>query len=122
MLPQPFPVGPYYYTDGTCPTCRITFFSVDGRGLDEPHRVGSHVHSHDEIVHVLEGDLQIGQVTVSEGMSVAVPANRRYGFRTPGPFRFLNYQPTCRLSRGRRVPNPSWKQFSRLQVFVGATS
>jgi hypothetical protein len=25
-------------------------------------------------------------------MSVAIPAGRRYGFRTPGPYRFINYR------------------------------
>ena len=73
-----------------CPTCRIVFFRIDGKG--EPYAVGSHLHSEDEIIHVLSGALQVGRHRIEPGMSVAIPANERYGFRTTGPFSFLNYR------------------------------
>ena len=41
------------FTDSTCPTCRINWFRVTG--ADEPYVVGSHLHSEDEIIHVLSG-------------------------------------------------------------------
>ena len=83
------PMGPRYFTDSTCDTCRIAFFKVS---MPEARVTGSHVHSQDEIIHVLTGELHVGPAVVSAGMSVAIPGNYRYGFRTPGPFSFLNYR------------------------------
>jgi quercetin dioxygenase-like cupin family protein len=82
-------VGPRYYTDSTCKTCRIAFFKV---AMPEARVTGSHVHSEDEIIHVLTGELQVGRDVVGAGMSVAIPGDHRYGFRTPGAFSFLNYR------------------------------
>jgi uncharacterized cupin superfamily protein len=56
------------------------------------HSASSHLHSEDEIIHVLEGELRVGTLTVPAGTSIAVPANLRYSFRTSQPFRFLNYR------------------------------
>jgi mannose-6-phosphate isomerase-like protein (cupin superfamily) len=83
------PIDNHYYADCTCSTCRIVLFTV---AAGEPHVAGSHHHSQDEIIHVLDGELQVGPQTVKAGMSVAIPAGRRYGFRTPGPYRFINYR------------------------------
>jgi hypothetical protein len=78
-----------YFSDGSCPTCRIAFFEVDkASGFVST----SHIHSEDEIIHVLDGVLQVGPLRVEAGMSIAVPKGVRYGFRTDGPFRFLNYR------------------------------
>jgi mannose-6-phosphate isomerase-like protein (cupin superfamily) len=81
-----------YLCDGTCPTCRITFLLVYGSGLADGYSASSHLHSEDEIIHVLEGELRVGTLTVPAGTSIAVPANLRYSFRTSQPFRFLNYR------------------------------
>jgi quercetin dioxygenase-like cupin family protein len=78
------------FADSTCPTCRIALFRVDG--TDEPYVVGSHLHSEDEIIHVLSGALQVGPRTVGAGMSIAIPGGERYGFRTNRAFSFLNYR------------------------------
>jgi quercetin dioxygenase-like cupin family protein len=78
------------FADSTCPTCRIALFRVDG--TDEPYVVGSHLHSEDEIIHVLSGALQVGPRTVAAGMSIAIPGGQRYGFRTNSTFSFLNYR------------------------------
>jgi hypothetical protein len=78
------------FADSTCPTCRIALFRVDG--TDEPYVVGSHLHSEDEIIHVLSGALQVGPRTVAAGMSIAIPGGQRYGFRTNSAFSFLNYR------------------------------
>jgi quercetin dioxygenase-like cupin family protein len=83
------PIDNHYYVDCTCPTCRIVLFTV---AAGVPHTAASHLHSQDEIIHVLDGELQVGPQTVRAGMSVAIPAERRYGFRTPGPYRFINYR------------------------------
>ena len=77
------------YADSTCPTCRITLFSVTG---EEGYSTGSHLHSEDEIIHVLEGELQVGRLAVGPNSGLAVPGNQRYGFRARTSFRFLNYR------------------------------
>ncbi len=81
-----------FYTDGSDPTCRMAFFLNDGNHVDTARSVGSHKHSQDEIIHVVEGSISLGPTTVEPGHSVAVPGDRRYGFRTPGRLRFLNYR------------------------------
>jgi quercetin dioxygenase-like cupin family protein len=78
-----------WFTDGSCPTCRIMFFRVWGRaGAGGP----SHSHSQGELIHVVEGDLRIGPVHVPAGSTVAIPGDRRYGFRTTDDWCFLNYR------------------------------
>jgi mannose-6-phosphate isomerase-like protein (cupin superfamily) len=81
-----------YFCDSTCPTCRITFFLYDGSALRDGYTGVSHLHSEDEIMHVLSGELHVGPLVVAPGMSIAVPGNLRYSFRTPGPFRYLTYR------------------------------
>jgi quercetin dioxygenase-like cupin family protein len=83
------PAGPRYFTDSSCDTCRIAFFKV---AMPEARVTGSHVHSEDEIIHVLTGELHVGREVVGPGMSIAIPGGYRYGFRTPGPFSFLNFR------------------------------
>jgi hypothetical protein len=77
------------FTDSTCPTCRIAVFLGES---SHALTAASHVHSEDEIIHVLSGELRFGRELISPGTSVAIPKNLRYGFRTEGPFRFLNYR------------------------------
>lgn len=86
------PIVNSFFTDGTCPTCRIAYFLVDGRDATDGYVGRSHLHSKDEILHVLDGEVRVGQVSIGAGESIAIPANRRYGFRTPEGFRFLNYR------------------------------
>ncbi|HWD25412.1 MAG TPA: hypothetical protein VG368_08085 [Acidimicrobiales bacterium] len=81
-----------YFGDGSCPTCRINFFLIDGSAFGDGFSAPSHLHSEDEIIHVLDGELQVGRHTVLPGTSIAVPGSLRYSFRTAGPFRYLNYR------------------------------
>ncbi len=83
------PIDNHFYVDCSCPTCRIVLFTVTA---EVAHVAASHVHSQDEIIHVLDGELHVGPQVVGAGMAVAIPAGRRYGFRTPGPYRFINYR------------------------------
>jgi uncharacterized cupin superfamily protein len=83
------PLTSVVYADSACRTCRINLFLVSG---PDGYRTGSHLHSQDEIVHVLAGELQVGRNRVGAGESVAVPANQRYGFQARGAFSFLNYR------------------------------
>jgi hypothetical protein len=84
-----------FFADSTCPTCRISCFIPcileDGRTA-QPAVAPSHAHSEDEIIHILDGEMQLGRHRLTPGMSVAIPGNRRYGFRIPSGCRFLNYR------------------------------
>jgi len=81
-----------FYADGSSPTSRIAFFIVDARHRHEPRTIASHKHSEDEIIHMLDGEINVGRVSVSAGQAFAVPGEHRYGFRSHGPFRFINYR------------------------------
>jgi quercetin dioxygenase-like cupin family protein len=78
-----------FYADGVCRTCRIAFFK---NGSNAAITGPSHTHSQNEVIHVTNGELQMGTVTVRAGSSVFVPADMRYSFRTPGPWEFLNFR------------------------------
>jgi quercetin dioxygenase-like cupin family protein len=82
-------VNTAWYTDGTCPGCRIAFFRVWGDG---PHRGRSHSHSAHELITVTAGEIQVGRDRVEAGMTLAIPANRRYSFRASAPWEFINYR------------------------------
>jgi hypothetical protein len=88
------------YADGTCETCRIALFRVAGTG---PHKSTSHSHSADELISVIGGEIQLGRDWVRSGMTVAIPGDWRYGFRTFGPWEFINY----RADASYTIRNPS---------------
>ncbi len=79
-----------HYADAGCATCRVDFFRVRGDG---PTKAPSHSHSMDEMITVTEGTLRVGPLSVPAGSTIAVPGNRRYGFRTTGAYEFVNYRP-----------------------------
>jgi quercetin dioxygenase-like cupin family protein len=78
-----------YYADGVCRTCRIALFK---NGSSAPGEAPSHTHSESEVMHVTVGELRVGGVVAPAGTSVFIPAEFRYGFRTPGAWEFLNYR------------------------------
>ena len=68
-----------------------TFFSTGRTG---PYRSLPHSHSQDEIIYVAAGSLTLGSRQVPVGSAIAVPADRKYGFRgDDGGFVLLNYRP-----------------------------
>jgi quercetin dioxygenase-like cupin family protein len=68
-----------------------TFFSTGRTG---PYRSLPHSHSQDEIIYVAAGSLTLGSRQVPVGSSIAVPADRKYGFRgDDAGFVLLNYRP-----------------------------
>lgn len=79
----------YFYADGTHPTYRAAIFVIRSAGQ---HSAVSHSHSQDEIIHVVNGELQIGPQRISAGMSVAIPASHRYGFQSTAAFSFINFR------------------------------
>jgi quercetin dioxygenase-like cupin family protein len=99
--------GVSYFTDGSCATCRIALFMVyRDSASGETYASGSHLHSEDEIIHVIEGEINVGRLSVKAGMSLAVPRNVRYGFRSDGPFRFINYRPDAAYFVGNPRSEP----------------
>jgi quercetin dioxygenase-like cupin family protein len=109
------PVEAQFFTDGTCPTCRIALFIVDGTNALDGYTAVSHTHSEDEIIHVLSGVMHVGPLRVEPGMSIAVPRELRYGFRTEGPFRFLNYRRDVALYTALPGSEPVLEVVSKLR-------
>jgi hypothetical protein len=80
----------HYYADSTCPTCRLTllYTSRTGEYVSETHS-----HSTDELIHLLWGEVRLGSQVLRPGDTLAIDADRRYGFRSgPDGFGFLNYR------------------------------
>jgi quercetin dioxygenase-like cupin family protein len=93
------PAGTYATADGERDTrfyadsddeFSATFFST---GRSGPYRSLPHSHSQDEILYVAAGTLTLGARRVPTGAVIAVPADRRYGFRgDDAGFTLLNYR------------------------------
>ena len=67
-----------------------TFFYTGRTG---PFRSLPHSHSQDEIIYVAAGSVMFGARRVPVGSAIAVPADRRYGFRgDDAGFALLNYR------------------------------
>lgn len=79
----------HYYADSTCPTCRLTLLYTS---RSSAYRSDPHSHSQDELIYVLRGELRIGDRRIGPGSTLAIARDHRYGFRTDGPFAFINYR------------------------------
>jgi quercetin dioxygenase-like cupin family protein len=108
-----------YFSDSTCPTCRITFFLYDGSAFADGYTGASHFHSEDEIIHMLEGELRVGPLTVLPGAAIAVPAELRYGLRTPGPYRYLDYRADVSTAVVQPGSEPVLETVANLRSFGG---
>lgn len=78
-----------YYADSTCPSCRLTLLYTS---RTDEYVSETHSHSVDELIHVLWGEIHLGSHVLGPGDTLAVEADRRYGFRAPAGFGFLNYR------------------------------
>jgi quercetin dioxygenase-like cupin family protein len=78
-----------FFTDSYCDGCRISFFRNLGH---EAHVDASHSHTVHEMITVTEGELQVGPDRVPAVRTLAIPAGRRYGYRTKGPWEFVNFR------------------------------
>ena len=88
---------------------------------DQDYKGGSHTHSEDEIIHVLDGSLQVGALRVEAGMSIAVPKDVRYGLRGDGSFRFLNYRRDVATFTGPPGSDTLVEDFSTLKSSLAVT-
>ncbi|HRE00018.1 MAG TPA: hypothetical protein PLV68_01895 [Ilumatobacteraceae bacterium] len=80
----------HYFADSTCPTCRLTLLYTS-RSVE--YISAAHSHSQAELIHLLHGELRLGAHTLRPGDTLAVDADRRYGFRSgPDGFAFINYR------------------------------
>jgi quercetin dioxygenase-like cupin family protein len=81
-----------WYADSTCPTCRISLFTVYN---DQPGPQGgkAHIHTVDEIIYVLEGSMRFGSYEFGPGTAVSIPGNVRYAqWAGANGCRFLNFR------------------------------
>lgn len=80
-----------WFSDGTCPTCRIALFDVSSP--EDPGRSRAHTHSADEIIYVVAGTMRLGRRLVPAGTSLCISAGTRYAQSAgPGGCTFLNYR------------------------------
>ncbi|MDW3215566.1 MAG: hypothetical protein R8G01_16320 [Ilumatobacteraceae bacterium] len=92
-----------YYADSTCEGCDLTLlFTSRDRAYVSP----THSHSVDELIHVLEGPIRLGAHTLDAGDTLAVAADRRYGFRADDGFAFLNYRSAASVQTVERGSPP----------------
>ncbi len=87
--PEVSEVSSAFYADSSCPTCRVTLIRVWGSVARTSF---SHGHSEDELIHVTSGSIQVGAHRIGPGMTIAIPADRRYRYSTPGPWEFVNFR------------------------------
>ena len=105
-----------YYVDGTCPTCRAAMLRIESDG---PVDVAPHTHSTDEIIHLLSGEIHLGARVVSAGMSLAVPADMRYAFKSRGPIEFINYRPDVSYYADDVYQQPVRETIADLKAHMG---
>lgn len=80
-----------WFTDSTCPTCRIALFDVTSQ--ETPGRSRAHTHSADEIIYVLAGTMRLGRRLLGPGTSLCIGGGTRYAQSAgPGGCTFLNYR------------------------------
>ena len=78
------------FADSTCLGCRIFLLYTARSG---PFESAPHMHSQDELVHLLWGGITLGGRRLGPGDSVFIPAGQAYGFSgAPGGFGFVNYR------------------------------
>jgi hypothetical protein len=79
-----------WFTDSTCPTCRIAFFLVSAAGA---HRGPPHSHTQDEIIFLIDGSLRMGARQYGPGTALSIRGGTRYALEgPPGGHRFLNFR------------------------------
>lgn len=80
-----------YYADAQCPTCRVTLLYTSRTCA---YKADVHSHTEDELMYVVKGEMRIGPSVATPGTAIAIPAGRRYGFRSPeAGYGFLNFRP-----------------------------
>jgi quercetin dioxygenase-like cupin family protein len=104
--------GTLYYADSNCPTCRVTLLR---NYRHVAHRSPSHIHSADELIYVLSGDVRLGSQVLESGMAVAIPGGQRYAFRSEDGFDFLNFRAEASLYTGQPGEPPVLEVLAHLQ-------
>lgn len=79
----------HYYGDSTCPTCRLTLLYTS---RSSGHTSDAHSHSQDELIHLLEGSIRLGNKVIRPGTTLAIAGDQRYGFTSDDGFAFINYR------------------------------
>ena len=80
-----------WFADSTCPTCRISQFTVARQPSHA--RVGRpHSHSTDELIHIITGAIRLGAREYGAGTSLVIPAEVHYAVTSEFGLKFLNYR------------------------------
>jgi hypothetical protein len=80
-----------FFAEATCAGCELMLFTT-ARNTD--HVQEPHSHSQSEILFLLQGSISMGSYQFGPGDTIAISADRRYGFRSgPEGFAFLNFRP-----------------------------
>lgn len=79
----------HYYGDSTCPTCRLTLLYTSRTAA---HVSDAHSHSQDELIHLLDGSIRLGNKVIEPGTTLAIAGDQRYGFVSDDGFAFINYR------------------------------
>lgn len=79
----------HYYGDSTCPSCRLTLLYTS---RNSTYTSEAHSHSQDELIHVLDGSIRLGNRVIGPGTTLAIAADQRYGFVSDNGFAFINYR------------------------------
>ena len=104
-----------YYADGTCQTCSAALLRVE---TDGPAAAPPHSHSVNEIIHVLRGEMHLGAKVVAAGMSLSVPADMRYAFKTDGPIEFINYRPEVSYFSDANFQSPALETVAGILAYI----
>jgi quercetin dioxygenase-like cupin family protein len=78
------------YVDASCPTCTVHLH----RSSFRPHgKTSLHLHTADEILVVLNGELLIGRRALGRGWAIAIDKDTQYAFEAgPEGLEFINYR------------------------------
>ena len=79
-----------FFADASCPTCRL-WLLYTSRSFAYESRI--HSHSQDELIHVLDGEIELGTLSLGPGSTLFIAADQPYQFRAAARgFAFLNYR------------------------------
>jgi hypothetical protein len=80
------------WADGACPTCEMWLNQTTAVGAHA--QKGTHYHTADEIIYLLDGAMLMGGRSLGAGTAVAVDAHTRYGVGTgEAGMSLLNFRP-----------------------------
>ena len=110
-------VDAVWFTDSTCPTCRIALFLVSAAGA---HHGPSHSHTQDEIIYLIDGSLRMGAHRFGPDTALCIPGGTRYALEgLAGGHRFLNFRTDVSFQTSAGYPPLLETAAAREGAYVG---